>query len=226
MPFNESRAEKLTHTCPGRRSGPPGGSGVEIVSKENEDRWTEDQFVDRFQSLRPQLITVAARYIPERLRRLIEPDDVVQDAFISARRGLVDFDYRSAGAFHKWLQTIVVNQAREAVRNQLRAKRDRRRLRTESDFQSTPSSVADFIDAIKPDRETPSAVFRRKELWEMVLRSWDRLSEIQKEAVLLRHFQKRSLDEAAEIMGMTPASVRGHCQRGLALLRKSLEKFL
>jgi DNA-directed RNA polymerase specialized sigma24 family protein len=51
----------------------------------------------------------------------------------------------------------------------------------------------------------------------------DRLSDRQRVAVMLRHSFGYTLDETAQVMGISISSVQTHVDRGLAKLRRALE---
>ena len=61
------------------------------------------------------------------LRSKLESLDIVQDAMMSALRGLGDFSYRGEGSFLRWLSGIAENQIREDLDRLHAAKRDIRK---------------------------------------------------------------------------------------------------
>ena len=58
------------------------------------------------------------------------------------------------------------------------------------------------------------------ELWDVL----DKLDEDQRVAVVLRYYGQYRASEIAKILDMPAATVRSHVKRGLAVLRKELER--
>ena len=71
--------------------------------------------------------------------------------------------------------------------------------------------------APEPPEDLPNSAC---ELWDVL----DKLDEDQRVAVVLRHFGQYRASEIAVVMDMPAATVRSHVRRGLAVLRKELER--
>lgn len=131
--------------------------------------------------------------------------DVAQDAFVKAFRGLGGF--RGDAAFRTWLLTIAANEARGALR-----KRGRRR---ESALEDTapisaggPSPEDRAIDA--------DAAARAREMLEQ-------LPEKQRLSVSLRIDEGLSFREIAEVIGSTEGAARVNYFHGIHKLRELME---
>ncbi|MEZ4655520.1 MAG: RNA polymerase sigma factor [Candidatus Eisenbacteria bacterium] len=67
--------------------------------------------------LRPQLVGWTRGRLPERVRSLLDTEDLVHDAMIGAIRNLRTFESRGEGSFFRYIQTAILNRIRkEAVR--------------------------------------------------------------------------------------------------------------
>ena len=102
---------------------------MKVRNEMSPDR--NNEFSRLFELHRPELTRVAAAQIPARLKRVIEPSDILQEAFICARRGFGSFEPHQPGALGAWLRTVVRNKGKEMVRDEYRDKRNRRQLLTE-----------------------------------------------------------------------------------------------
>lgn len=71
--------------------------------------------------------------------------------------------------------------------------------------------------APEPPDDLPSSA---SELWDVL----DKLDEDQRVAVVLRFYGQYRASEIAKILDMPAATVRSHVKRGLAVLRKELER--
>lgn len=128
-------------------------------------------------------------------------EEAVQDAFVSVARrgprGLAD-----PGAY---LRTAVLNNAR----SMLRKRRVRRRhLRSVEPPASAPG--ADHAVLLDEDAR-------------LVLAALDRLSQRQREVLVLRYWSDLSEVEIASTLGISTGAVKTHAHRGTAALARILE---
>lgn len=137
-----------------------------------------------------------------------DPDlaqDVAQDAFIKAFRGLGHF--RGESSFRTWLLTIAANAARGALRRQGR--------RREIDLDSAPPVVS---EAKGPDRMA--------EISEESARARQALSglpEKQRLSIQLRVDEGLSFREIGEIIGSSEGAARVNYFHGIRKLRELME---
>ena len=99
--------------------------------------------------------------------------------------------FRPTGDFYKWLYTIMLNFRRMDVRKKAPAVVP---LGTTADLPEVP--VAGFVDAVAAsDAETVREAVRA-------------LAEPLREAVVLRYFEGRSVEETAELLGVPAGTVK------------------
>lgn len=119
--------------------------------------------------------------------------------------------FEGKGTFRAWLHRVATNVCISEVRS-----RKMREERLEQYANEPPSFRA--WSQIDPLAET-----ERRELQRAICRALPRLSDGEREAVTLRIFEARSPAEIAEIMGISPATVRSHIRHALNRLRKMME---
>jgi RNA polymerase sigma-70 factor (ECF subfamily) len=101
--------------------------------------------------------------------------------------------------------------------------RDVRKERSlQADLDNSASQLEGWPAA---EQSSPSQKMERHERALQLAEALTRLPDAQRDAVLLRHFQGRSLAEIAEQLDCTTAAVTGLLQRGLKNLRKSLSEW-
>jgi RNA polymerase sigma-70 factor (ECF subfamily) len=133
-------------------------------------------------------------------------EDVVQEAFIKAWRKIGEF--RMQSGFRTWLHRITVNTAMDYLRKQAR----RHRHET-GDPESEP--VWQDPDVPRPDvqidiqRQTRAAMLQ--------------LSDKERSALLLRHFEGHSINEIAQIMEMTTGACKQTIFRAVRKMRIALQ---
>ena len=127
-------------------------------------------------------------------------DDVAQDAFERAFRGLASFNGRSS--FRTWLSRIVLNQSVDLARRQSRLQR------------LEPAGVTPL-----PEWSDENAV-RDRDLFDAVLA----LPLDRRTAIVLRYWARHTPTEIAEILGLPLGTVHSRLGRALAELRSRLEE--
>jgi RNA polymerase sigma-70 factor (ECF subfamily) len=125
------------------------------------------------------------------LGRPHEVDDVVQDAFVAALRGLSSL--HDGQAFAKWLGSIVVRVARRRIQRA----RLRRRLRI------TPTDPLD-VDRLVSESAPPDVAAELRAVYELV----DGLPPDERIALVLRRVEGLTVPEIAERMGRSTATVK------------------
>jgi RNA polymerase sigma-70 factor (ECF subfamily) len=130
------------------------------------------------------------------LRNSEAAEDVLQEAFLKAYRGLRKFECRSG--FYTWLYRIVVNLALD------RRRRDRGGTTTEWEDRVVPDVD---VGATIPEGEDPERFSRRREIREIVARGIQTLPDAQRAVLLLREVDGLSYEEIADTMQISKGTV-------------------
>lgn len=152
---------------------------------------------------------LVARYTPlaRRTARLAgagdEADDVVQEAFTKALRGLGGF--RADGSFRPWLLRIVVNETRNLHRGAVR------RVRRE-DF------VQNGVALLERSSEDEALALITREGLLAAVRD---LPERDRAVIVCRYFLDLSEAETAEVLGLPRGTVKSRHSRAIARLRRA-----
>lgn len=158
------------------------------------------------------MLAVARRY----LRSEDDARDVVQEAMLSAFRGIASFD--ADAKLSTWLHRIVVNCA-------LMRLRTRRRRPEESiddllpSFDETGGFVHGVVEWDAPPTET---LVERRQMQRIVRSCIDRLPESYRALLLLRDIEERDTEESAELLGITVSAVKSRLHRARQALRELL----
>jgi len=132
--------------------------------------------------------------------------DVVQEAFLLAFRDLDKL--REPAKFGSWLQGIVRNVSRHAIR-------ELTRVRQMADALSRQTATEDRS-------QLPYIADDQAERRAMVARALQQLGQKNREAVSLFYVNGLSYGKIADYLGVTEAAVRGRLERGRAKLRREL----
>lgn len=157
--------------------------------------------------------------IESELRTLVDPEDILQQAYISAFRSIGECDFRSPAGFYKWLEAIALHRLSD-LRRQLRAaKRDVGRRAVPV---ARSSSSLHLLGHLRGKDSTPSRKLARAEAAAAMLSSLARLSEDRRTVIRMRYLEGREVSEIAEQLGKSESAIYQLCSRGLASLRQLL----
>jgi len=147
------------------------------------------------------------------LRNQADAEDAVQEAMLKAFRHIRQF--RSEARFSTWLIQIAVNEARMRRRKEHAELMEPIAARPDEEGNYTPRDFADW-------REIPSEALERKEIREKLAEALASLGEIYREVFVLRDMQHLSIEETADTLGISAASVKTRLLRARLMLRDLL----
>jgi RNA polymerase sigma-70 factor (ECF subfamily) len=136
-----------------------------------------------------------------------DAEDVVQETFLKAYRNLHRFAGRSE--FSTWIHSIAANCALDLLRR-----------RTPREERMRPLEVEAF-EAAASDSSPERTVFG-SEVGSQVARSLDRLSDMERSAFVLRHFEGRTIAEIGRTLGVKSGAAKNCVFRAVAKLRQDL----
>ena len=160
----------------------------------------------------PQLLATAQRI----LRNEDDAQDAVQDAFLSAFRGLDQFAGQSK--LVTWLHRIAVNAALLKLRH-------RRQAHEQSIDPLLPrfSSDGHQVEPAAPWESAAERVLERKETRDFVRRAIDDLPENYRTVLLLRDIEGLDTEETAKQLGVSEGTVKTRLHRARQALRTLLD---
>jgi RNA polymerase sigma-70 factor (ECF subfamily) len=142
-----------------------------------------------------------------------EADEVSQEVFLRAWRGLARFEERSR--FSTWLYRIAFNEAQ------------RRLARRPPPAASGQAGDEDAIAGLTAPIDTgPQARALEREFERMLEQALAELPADLRAAVVLRDLERLSTEEAAEVAGVRQAAFKSRLHRGRMQLRALLEPYL
>ena len=167
---------------------------------------------------RPFLRLVVALRVPDRLRSRIDPSDVVQEAQLEAVRRKKEYFDQQSIPFRLWLRRIAYDRLLTAWR--YHGKAERRSVEREVSLAEGSSlALANSLISREP---SPLTQFAQEEVAERVRRAVERLSDSDREIILLHNFEGLTSKETALVIGIEPAAARKRYGRALLRLRQLL----
>ena len=174
--------------------------------------------LDQFRSY---LTLLARAGLGGHLQAKADPSDIVQQTLLEAHRAAAQFRGNSTAQRAAWLRQILARNLASLARRFRRGKRDT--AREQSLERSLEESAANLATCLVDPSPSPSQIAVREEMAVRVAQALDSLPENQREAVVLRHFEGRSLEQIAEALQCSTAAVAGLIYRGLKALRHQMQ---
>ena len=185
------------------------------------DRMLVDRFRQGDQSAFEQMVS---RYwgriyamVHQLLRNPEDAEEVTQDTFIRAHRGLVNF--RGESAFSTWLYQIATNLARNRYWYWWRRRRDQSISFDQPIAGDNETTLADIIPA---DLETPEDATITQEFVNRIADCMQKLSPKHREILVLRNVKNLSYEEIAEILHISVGTVKSRIARARESLRAKM----
>lgn len=151
------------------------------------------------------------------LRNSQDAEEVTQDAFIRAHRGLANF--RGDSAFSTWLYQIATNLARNRYWYWWRRKRDKS---VSFDAPVSADNATTLADLIPAEMETPDDITVTQEFIDRIALGMEKLSAKHREILTLRNIKNLSYEEIADILAISVGTVKSRIARARESLRAKL----
>ena len=169
-----------------------------------------------------------SRHISQKLPSLLlgreTVEDILQQTYVQAIRGINRLEATTEKAFVAWLKTIAENQIHNAVIAHQRKKRSGRLHRLRRVENSRNSSLGDIVDMLCDQGDTPGRGAARQESILAMQVAIATLPDQQRRAVELRFMQGKSVAETAIDLRRSPGAVNALLNRAKQNLRDSLNR--
>ncbi|MBW2093957.1 MAG: RNA polymerase sigma factor [Deltaproteobacteria bacterium] len=149
------------------------------------------------------------RMVYFRIRSEIDAEDLTQDIFIQAFKGVKRL--KEVDRFRPWLFSIAINRVRDFYR--------KKRLLF---FMGAPGE-AGALKMEQQEGETDAEPLRnveKKDFWNQIGGFLKKLSRLEKEVFVLRFLDQLTLREIAETLGKGESTVKTHLYRALKKFKK------
>jgi len=142
-----------------------------------------------------------------------DAEDVVQETFLRAYKQLSKFDERAS--FGTWLYRIAANCSLDLIRA-----RKRRAAQTEPAAQE---GAPDPMQSLPDPSPAPDRLALSGEIGEKVNAVLGGLSEMERTAFVMRHYEGMCIDDIGRTLGVQPNSAKHSIFRAVQKLRRALE---
>ena len=142
-----------------------------------------------------------------------DAEDVVQETFLRAYKQLDRYEARSS--FSTWLFRIASNYSLDLIRMRKRHEEKRER--------GSKAEERDILQTISVNAPGPDRIAHSNQVQARVNEALNELSDQERTAFVLRHFEGLSIDEIGETLGTGTNATKHSIFRAVQKLRRSLE---
>jgi RNA polymerase sigma-70 factor, ECF subfamily len=184
----------------------------------------EGAAAELFNRYRRRLSQMVRVRLDRRLQGRVDPSDVLQDAFIDLTRQLPSYLARPNMPFFLWLRLLTGQRLMRVHRQHLGAAmraagREVSLYRGALPQASSASLAAQLLGRYTTASQAALRAERQLQLQEAL----NRLDEIDREVITLRHFEELSNGEVAEVLGLSKAAASNRFVRAMMRLQAVLE---
>jgi len=165
-----------------------------------------------FQALVVKYQRRIARHVARYVKRANDVEEVVQDAFMRAYRGLAS--YRGDASFYSWLYRVASNAAFSFLK------------KNAGELPVADERSDDGFEPGLTDEQTPERVLLARQIGQVVERAMARLQPELAEALVLFEVEGKSYKEIAQMLGTPIGTVRTRIFRAREFIARRLEPVL
>ncbi|MEM1227038.1 MAG: sigma-70 family RNA polymerase sigma factor [Planctomycetota bacterium] len=198
----------------------PGEDELQSLT-ESAARGDESALAQILELHRDRLYRMIDMRLDPRVRSRLDPSDVLQEAFVDARRRFSEYANDQKFSVYFWLRNVASNRLNKIHRHHLDAQlRDAKREISMNAGAAGASSVYLATQLVDSSTSIGRRLVRAEVLSRVKL-ALDQMAEKDREVIALRHFEELSTEETAEILGLTRSGVLKRYTRVLRKLREA-----
>jgi RNA polymerase sigma-70 factor, ECF subfamily len=175
-----------------------------------------------FDHYRDRLHRIIEFRLDKRLHVRIDPQDVLQEAYLAASQRVPYFQRQAAMSVFVWLRLLVLQTVTDLYRRHLATGKRDIGKELVLPYPSPSMSIASgFFGHIS----SPSLMYANLDLFDKVERAIATMSKSDQEIIAMRHFEELNNKEVAEILGVEQKAASIRYYRALAKLRTVLSEY-
>jgi RNA polymerase sigma-70 factor (ECF subfamily) len=174
-----------------------------------------------FERHRGQLEQIVRLRLDRRLQGRLDPADVLQEAYLDVARRLPDYRPDPTMPFFLWLRFLTMQRLIDLHRQHLGAKMRDAGLEVSLYHGDFPRASSESLAELLLGRlTTASRAVIRAETQLQVQAALNAMDPIDREVLVLRHFEMLSNEETAQVLGIKPSAASNRHMRALRRLKE------
>jgi RNA polymerase sigma-70 factor (ECF subfamily) len=184
----------------------------------------QNALAEAFGCFRGRLKRMVQLRLDRRLQGRVDPSDVLQEAYLDLARRAADYLAHPSLPFFLWLRLLTGQRLLAIHRQHLGAKMRAVGKEAPRGHGGMPQATSASLAAQLLGRlSTPSQAAMRAEMQHRLQDALNSMDPIDREVLVLRHFEELSNDETTEVLGLQKAAASNRYVRALKRLRSILQ---
>lgn len=200
----------------------PGNSPISLLLQQLVDG-DQAALAQLFANYRNRLLQVVDARMDRRLSGRIDAEDILQEVFLDASKRISHYINHHSGSFFVWLRMVTLQTMADIHRRHVGAQmRDVTREHSLfHGYRNGPASTAIALQLLGK-LTSPSQAAMREETAQQLEAAVQGMNELDREVLLLRHFEQLDNKEVAEVLGIKPKAASIRYVRALTRLREMI----
>ena len=177
-----------------------------------------------FSRHREQLRRMIAIRMDRRIAARVDPSDVVQETLVEASDKLAKYLEKQPLPFYPWLRCLASERLIQLHRQHIRSQKRSVSREQRQEVMLADESVIELANRLAANDTSPSQRFSRREQLECVKAALEHLPHNDREVLVLRHLEQLSVQQAADVLGVSLAAVKTRHFRAIQRLHRLLEE--
>jgi RNA polymerase sigma-70 factor (ECF subfamily) len=174
-----------------------------------------------FERQRGRLEQMVRLRLDRRLLGRLDPADVLQETYLDVARRFPEYRANPTLPFFLWLRLLTGQRLIDLHRQHLGAKMRNAGLEVSLTHGNLPrASSASLAELLLGRLTTPSRAAIRVETQQRVQEALNAMDPIDREVLVLRHFELLSNEETAQVLGLKPSAASNRHMRALKRLKE------
>jgi len=181
--------------------------------------------VELFGMHRQRLWRIVYFRLDKRVATMLDPDDVLQDAYLDASQRLGHYSTQQQYSAFVWLRMIVGQTLIDAHRRHVGAQQRDATREVSTNGPSYPQATsASLTFSLLGNLTSPSQAAVRSETAVVLRKAIETMEPLDQEVLALRHFEELTNKEVAEVLDLSEKAASIRYVRAVGRLKKTLEK--
>jgi RNA polymerase sigma-70 factor, ECF subfamily len=188
-------------------------------------RGDAEALAELFSQHRERLWRMVHFRLDQRLFGRVDPDDVLQEAYLAAAQRLAHYNDNSSLSPFVWLRMVLMQTMTDIHRHHLNAQlRDAHREVKLHDFGYSQTTSVSLAAQLVGKFTSPSQIVAREEMFVQLEKAVAGMEPLDQEVLALRHFEELTNSEVAEVLKIQQKAASIRYIRALKRLKTILSE--